>query len=239
MIVKIRGVLESIASGHAHVALPGGMTYEVLVSSWTGARMGASIGQEVTLYTLQYIEGQNSGSTAYPRLAGFLSEQDKRFFELFTSVNGIGYRTALAAMALSSDRIATAIAERDAAMLQGLPKIGKRTAETIIATLNGKVESFVVPAGLREEEPVADAAPITGKKKGKAAAVVVDKEADSKAAKRREISRDVLDLISGMGENRAQVMVWIEAVMEAEPDLVDQNDLIAKALGQRESGRRG
>jgi holliday junction DNA helicase RuvA len=242
MIVKIHGVLEEINSGHAYLALPGGLTYEVLVSSWTGARMGASIGQPVTLYTLHYIEGQNSGSTAYPRLAGFLSLQDKRFFELFTSVNGIGYRTALAAMALSSDRIATAIAERDAAMLQGLPKIGKRTAETIIATLHGKVEGFVSPGGSPEEE-VVEAAPVSGagagKKKGKAPAAVVDKAADAKLAKRREISRDALDLISGLGENRAQVMVWIEAVMEAEPELVDQNELIAKALAQRESGRRG
>ncbi len=237
MIVKIHGVLESIASGHAHLALPGGLTYEVLVSSWTGARLGASIGQPVTLYTLHYIEGQNSGSTAYPRLAGFLSENDKRFFELFTSVNGIGYRTALAAMALSSDRIATAISERDAAMLQGLPKIGKRTAETIIATLHGKVEGFLAPTGAREDEPaVAEVVEKAGKKKGKAAPAV-DKEAEAKAAKRREISRDALDLISGLGENRAQVMVWIEAVMEADLELVDQNELITRALAQRESGR--
>lgn len=241
MIVKIQGVLESIESGHVYLALPGGLTYEVLVSSWTGARMGASIGQPVTLYTLHYIEGQNSGSTAYPRLAGFLSMQDKRFFELFTSVNGIGYRTALAAMALSSDRIATAIAERDAAMLQGLPKIGKRTAETIIATLHGKVEGFVsLAGGPREEEVVAEVPEKGGKKKGKgAAAPAVDKDGDAKVAKRRAISRDALDLISGLGENRAQVMVWIEAVMEADGELVDQNELIAKALAMRESGRRG
>ncbi len=234
MIVKIHGVLESIASGHAHVALPGGLTYEVLVSNWTGARLGASIGQPVTFFTLEYIEGQNSGSTAYPRLAGFLSENDKRFFELFTSVNGIGYRTALAALALSSDRIAVAISERDAAMLQGLPKIGKRTAETIIATLHGKVEGFVTPGGSHEEEVVTEVVVASGKKKKGPA---VEKEVDAKANKRREIARDALDLISSLGENRAHAMVWIEAVMEANPELVDQNELIAKALERRVSGR--
>ena len=39
--------------------------------------------------------------------------------------------------------IAAAIAEKDIDLLKSLPEIGKRTAETIVAELHGKVDRFV------------------------------------------------------------------------------------------------
>ena len=78
-----------------------------------------------------------------PRLAGFLSVEDRAFFELFTTCKGIGNRKALRAMSLDVGQLAGAISDRDIALLQTLPDIGRRTAETIIATLHGKVDRFL------------------------------------------------------------------------------------------------
>ncbi len=81
----------------------------------------------------------------YPRLVGFLNTNDLHFYELFTTCKGIGNRKALKSMAISCGQIANAIQDRDAKLLQSLPEIGKRTAETIIATLHGKVDRYIAP----------------------------------------------------------------------------------------------
>jgi len=63
---------------------------------------------------------------------------------LFTTVKGIGNRKALRALIRPFMETASAIANRDATALTSMPEIGKRSAETIIAELHGKVDSFVV-----------------------------------------------------------------------------------------------
>jgi len=78
-----------------------------------------------------------------PRLIGFSSERDRAFFELFTTVKGIGNRKALRALVRPFAETATAIANRDTKALTEMPEIGKRSAETIIAELHGKVDVFV------------------------------------------------------------------------------------------------
>ncbi len=131
MISKINGTLEAIGADHAQVVLAGGVTLEVMLPAFTAVRLQPSEGETVTLHTILYFEAQAQGTTIMPRLAGFATEQDRAFYQLFVTCKGIGYRRALRAMTLSSDRIATAIADRDIATLKSLPEIGKRTAETI------------------------------------------------------------------------------------------------------------
>jgi Holliday junction DNA helicase RuvA len=92
---------------------------------------------------LHYLEGQSQGSSFLPRLIGFSSEQDRSFFELFTTVKGIGNRKALRALIRPFMETAAAIANRDATSLTSMPEIGKRSAETIIAELHGKVDIFI------------------------------------------------------------------------------------------------
>jgi Holliday junction DNA helicase RuvA len=84
-----------------------------------------------------------------PRLIGFLRPEDKRFFELFITVKGIGPKRALRAMVEPMGQIAAAIESKNTRFLVGLPEIGKRTAEQIVAELAGKVTEFAVAAGPR------------------------------------------------------------------------------------------
>jgi Holliday junction DNA helicase RuvA len=220
MIARITGQLEEVASSTVQVRI-GGVTYELLVSPYTAGRIGHSIGQEVTLETLHYLEGQSGGSTLYPRLAGFLSAIDKDFFELFTTCNGVGNKTALAAMVVGVDQIAAAIAERDVAMLQSLPKIGRRTAETLIASLSGKVDRFLSAPG------TAPAPAIEPAKKGKIAKMKIEPVKAAAiaavaptapaapagdAAEQRQVRRDAIETLVALGEDRATAMTWVEQV---------------------------
>jgi len=153
MITHLTGTLVAIEDGAAHLR-SGDLTYEVLVPAADAMALAARIGQPASFHTLHYMEGQGQGSSFWPRLIGFQSTADRAFFDLFTTVKGIGNRKALRALQLPFDQVAEAIAARDHALLQSLPEIGKRTAEAICVELKGKVDPFVrglgaAPAGSR------------------------------------------------------------------------------------------
>lgn len=120
-----------------------GVAYEVLLPAILADELSARVGEPITLHTIQYLEAQSQGSSYVPRLIGFPSREDRRFFELFTTVKGLGAKRALRALRAPFPRIAAAIADRDVKFLQTLPEIGKRLAETIVAELHGKVDGFV------------------------------------------------------------------------------------------------
>jgi Holliday junction DNA helicase RuvA len=71
-----------------------------------------------------------------------LRSEDKKFFEKFITVKGIGPKKALKALALPAGEIAQAIESKDTKFLIQLPEIGKRMAEQIVAELAGKVQAF-------------------------------------------------------------------------------------------------
>ncbi|MFW6033353.1 MAG: Holliday junction branch migration protein RuvA, partial [Phycisphaeraceae bacterium] len=192
----------------------GGLTLELLVSAYTGARLGGLLDQEVTLHTQLYLEAQAQGATITPRLAGFLTADDRAFFQLFVSVKGIGNRKALRAMAMSTAQIAAAIADRDLATLRSLPEIGKRTAETIVVSLQDKVERFAATTagGGTSAEP----APAAGARSG--------------------LEREAMEVLLQLGESRPQAMAWIEQAMAGEEPPADVEALIAEVYRLKSGG---
>jgi Holliday junction DNA helicase RuvA len=150
MIARITGYLEQLDDGAALVALEGGVAHEVLVPAYLADRLmgkwgggAGSVGGTVTLHTLEYLESQNQGASFIPRLIGFASPTERDFFELLTTVKGLGNKRALRSMALEPATIARSIHERDTRALQRLPEIGPKLAELIVHELKGKVERFV------------------------------------------------------------------------------------------------
>lgn len=209
MIVKLQGHLESLDTDRATVSLPDGLTYEVLLPAYTAARLAGSIGQTVTLHTLYYLESTAQGATIYPRLAGFLSPTDKQFFELFVTCKGIGNRKALRAMTLSTTQIAGAITDRDLALLQSLPEVGKRTAETIAVTLKGKVDRFLdAPGSVRGDIEGPDGEPAHIPSGG--------------------LARDALNVLVQLGENRTQAVNWIDHALSMDDAPKDIEALVAE-----------
>jgi Holliday junction DNA helicase RuvA len=142
MISAITGELHRVDEDRLHLRV-GPVVVEMLIPASDVPLLQAGVGQEMTFHTLLYLEGEASGGNIEPRLVGFLRPEDKRFFEKFITVKGIGPKKALKALALPTGDVAHAIETKDTRFLVGLPQIGKRMAELIVAELAGKVGEFV------------------------------------------------------------------------------------------------
>jgi Holliday junction DNA helicase RuvA len=152
MISRIKGILELIDETTAVVSV-GGIYYEIMLPSALAESMhnASTIGTEVTLHTLDYIESAQVGNQ-YPRLVGFAEPIDKEFFNVFTSVPGLGMKKALKTLTIPINDIARAIETNDLDVLKKLPGIGPRLAEKIVAELRGKTARFALA---RETKPLA------------------------------------------------------------------------------------
>jgi Holliday junction DNA helicase RuvA len=148
MIAALTGELHRIDDGRVYLK-SGPVLYELLVPAADLTELQAGLGEEITFHTIFYLGGDATRGGLEPTLIGFLRPEDKKFFELFTTVKGIGPKRALRALAVSVGQIAGAIEGKDARFLVSLPEIGKRTAEQIIAELSGKLKTFAA-AGMIE-----------------------------------------------------------------------------------------
>ncbi len=154
MIARIAGQLEAVEQDRAVVSA-GPVAYEVMVAPVAADRLRPEVGRRVTLHTLEYLDGNPAYGQMVPRLIGFLTETEKRFFLRYVSVQGIGIAKGLRSLVAPVGEIARAIEARDVARLADLPGLGRRTAEKIIAELCGKLDEFALAAGgaRAEEQP--------------------------------------------------------------------------------------
>jgi Holliday junction DNA helicase RuvA len=201
MISRITGQLVEVTTNSAMIEV-GGLWYEVLVPACDVGRLSAKIGREIILYTIHVVEGDPSRGSTVPRLIGFLAEEDRAFFKAFTTVKGIGVRKALRALVRPVPEVAAAIENKDDKLLKSLPEIGKRTAETIIAELNGKVGDF--------------------------AGDVVATEAE--AADIGEAGREAVAALVQLGEKRPDAESLVERVLKVEPNLTTAEQIIPLAF---------
>jgi len=142
MISALTGRLAAVHDDRIEVDI-GAMRYELLVCAGEIEPLRGQLHQELTLHTLCYLEGDANRGNLEPRLIGFRRPTEKKFFELFTSVNGIGPRKALKCLIEPIEEVAHAIESCNTRFLIELPQIGKRMAETIIAKLSGKMAAFL------------------------------------------------------------------------------------------------
>ena len=135
------------------VVLANGVGYEILLpgivrQTFNPKRAGED-GETVKLY-IYYHQTERQPK---PLLIGFNYEPEKEFFEKFIKVEDIGPPSAVKALVLPIPQIARAIEERDSKALERLRGVGKRTADKIIATLQGKVGKFAL---MREDQVFAE-----------------------------------------------------------------------------------
>ena len=100
-------------------------------------------------------------------LFGFETADDKKFFEMLLSVNGIGPKSAFALVShLGMSQIITAITLENVDVLKSAPGVGKKSAEQIILSLKDKVTKLEVgmvtkdkpvKSGAKKEEQQLDA----------------------------------------------------------------------------------
>src|SRR5262245_17356312 len=138
----------------------GPLEYQVLVPEFVRRDVQHRVGQELTLHTSEYLDGNPMQGRVVPRLIGFLGEAELEFFELFCTVDKVGTRKAIKALMRPVREIADAIQRQDAKWLTTLPGVGAATAEQIVATLRRKVTKFALMAAPAVEGAAAPAATV-------------------------------------------------------------------------------
>ena len=122
------------------------------------------------------------------------ARREREFFKKLITVPNVGPTTATRALAFSVSAIARWIEAGDTAALGRLPGIGKRTAETIVAQLRGKVGRGAARGrGLR------------------------GRPHPPKAPPRAEIARDAIDALVALGYDRGEAERLVQQVEAASP----------------------
>jgi Holliday junction DNA helicase RuvA len=118
-----------------------GVGYLVFASTRTLSQLGA-IGDEVVLHTEMQVSEDDI------RLIGFASGEERDWFRLLTSVQGVGARVALAILsALTGDELHRAIASGDKAMVARAQGVGPKLAQRIVNELKDKAGGVVLGGG--------------------------------------------------------------------------------------------
>ncbi len=151
MINRITGQLVAINETHASIRL-GGLDYEVLLPDVVRRQLQAKLNSEVSLRTIEFLEGNPQQGRMVPRIVGFMNDAELEFFELFCSVDGVGVKKALRAMVRPVREIAVSIEEQDAKGLSALQGIGPAMAERIIAKLRRRMTRFALMIASRVPE---------------------------------------------------------------------------------------
>ena len=149
MITKITGHLVALKDDVLTLRIDA-FEYQVLIPEFTRRQLQHELNSEISLHTIEYLEGNPMQGRLTPRLIGFLSEVEREFFELFCSVDGVGVRKALRAMIRPVKEVATSIEKQDAKALSALPGIGPAMSERIIAKLRRKVPKFALMVARKE-----------------------------------------------------------------------------------------
>lgn len=115
--------------------------YEILLPAFVMETIKPQkAGDEIAFYVFY----QQTERQPKPILIGFNLEAEKEFFQSFISVEDIGPLKAVKALSVPVSEVARAIENRDVHSLTRLKGIGTRTAQKIIATLEGKMGKFAL-----------------------------------------------------------------------------------------------
>jgi Holliday junction DNA helicase RuvA len=140
MIAKLRGLLDSFSADHAVVDV-NGVGYLIFASTRTLSGLGG-IGAEVVLHTEMQVAEDDI------RLIGFATAEERDWFRLLRSVQGVGTKVALAILsALSGDELHRAVASGDHAMVARAQGVGPKLALRIVNELKDKVGGYVLGPG--------------------------------------------------------------------------------------------
>ena len=127
----------------------------IVESSGVGYKIGVSpdtlskakkVGDEVLLWTHTHVREDALD------LYGFLNYPELEFFQMLISVSGIGPKSALAILGITSiETLRRAIGTGDTSYLTKISGIGKKTAEKIVIELRDKMGTELEGASLQGE----------------------------------------------------------------------------------------
>ncbi|MBN2216113.1 MAG: Holliday junction DNA helicase RuvA [Pirellulales bacterium] len=206
MITKITGRLIALRDSALTLGV-GAFEHEVLIPEFTRRQLQLEMSREISLHTIEYLDGNPAHGRLTPRMIGFLTEVEREFFELFCSVDGVGVKKALRAMVRPVKEVATAIEEQDAKVLAALPGIGPAMAERIIAKLRRKVPKFALMVARAEIE----------------------------AEVEYDVISETFDVLRGLGHGESDARRLVDAALSAKKKYKDVQSLL-QAIYQQNHG---
>ena len=143
MIARLTGILADKTLDSVLLDV-GGVGYHVSVSLCTLATLPI-VGSKVELFTHLHVREDAM------QLFGFATRDERKAFELCTSVSGIGPKLAIGLLSgLDAAGLFAAVAAEDVARLRKVPGIGPKTAERLVLELRDKVPR---PEGRSKPQP--------------------------------------------------------------------------------------
>ena len=194
MISKLKGIIDTITENQIIIDV-GGVGYGVFAPSKTISQL--TLNSPATLW-IETIVREDSIT-----LYGFSSQIEHDFFNLLTTVQGIGPKAGIAILsALTPQQISTAILSGDAKSFTTANGIGKKTAERILTELKDKVGKTNINIELANI---------------------------SKEMKNDSIAEDTISALQNLGYTRSQSFEIVMRLINSNP-MISMNDLIKLAL---------
>ena len=137
MIATLTGTVQHIGIEHLIVQVGGSIGLHVCVPKNVIDKLHQTNEKTISLFTHLVVRETELS------LYGFGSDEDRELFLLLIKVNKIGPKLATTILSsLSPEMIKSAVAHEEPAILQRVPGVGKKSAETIILSLRGKLDSI-------------------------------------------------------------------------------------------------
>jgi len=208
MITRITGQLVQLGDTAATISA-GPFEYEVLIPEFVRRQLQPLINQEVSLRTIEYLDGNPQQGRLTPRMVGFMNDAEKEFFGIICQVDGVGVKKALRAMVRPVREVATAIEEQDVKQLTTLPGIGAAMAERIVAKLRRKMAKF---------------------------ALMIDRDMPGDSPSRPSIVEDAYEAMLSLGHSTSEAREKVEAAIESKPKAKSVDELLIEVYrNNRES----
>ena len=136
MIARVEGKLILKDIDRVEVMTDGGVGYELQIPLGVFETLPKQ-GERISLHTWLVVKEDSW------QLFGFSSLYERRLFQKLLTANGVGPALAIGMLsALSAERLVRAIQEKDIAVLQGVPRVGRKKAERLILDLADKLNGL-------------------------------------------------------------------------------------------------
>jgi Holliday junction DNA helicase RuvA len=214
MYAYLRGTYKGHAADSDETVLVevDGVGYEIIVPPIVDRELSTSYPPETEI--LLFVSAQSGRDQPWPVLFGFLSAEQKAFWQLLISVPRIGGRVASRAMVAPIESIAEAIQGSNRAYLDGLPGITLDGADKLIASLRKKVGPFVQPVS---QLP-------TARPRRSEAEVMRD---------------DAITLLMQMGLKRPEAQRGVDELLASREDVTSIQDIITEFFRAQHARRSG
>mgnify|MGYP002714203358 CR=1 FL=1 len=201
MIGKLSGRVDSSYDDYVIIDVSG-VGYRVFASAKTLSKL--SEGESYKLFIETHVREDHIN------LYGFLSLEEKRFFNLLQSVNGIGIRMALSILsALTPTDIEIAINNEDKNIFKAISGVGAKLAERIVRELSDKVAKISISsAAIKDSLNIKGITPVA--------------------------SSEVIKALINMGFSRFEAQNAVQEIITKNPE-ISIDELIRTALKNRNS----